>query len=176
MAFDSIIPAVTSGKADFGAAGMTVTEDRKKNVDFTDTYATATQVIIVKEDSDIAGPDDLVGKTFGVQLGTTGDIYAGDIEDAEVEQYNKGFEAVQALTQGKIDAVVIDGEPAKEFVAQAEGLKILDEAFTEEEYAIAVAKGNDDLREKINDALAKLKESGKIDEIVAKYISADDAE
>ena len=176
MAFDSIIPAVTSGKADFGAAGMTVTEDRKKNVDFTDTYATATQVIIVKEDSDIAGPDDLVGKKIGVQLGTTGDIYAGDIEDAEVEQYNKGFEAVQALTQGKIDAVVIDGEPAKEFVAQAEGLKILDEAFTEEEYAIAVAKGNDDLREKINDALAKLKESGKIDEIVAKYIFADDAE
>ena len=176
MAFDSIIPAVTSGKADFGAAGMTVTEDRKKNVDFTDTYATATQVIIVKEDSDIAGPDDLVGKKIGVQLGTTGDIYAGDIEDAEVEQYNKGFEAGQALTQGKIDAVVIDGEPAKEFVAQAEGLKILDEAFTEEEYAIAVAKGNDDLREKINDALAKLKESGKIDEIVAKYISADDAE
>ena len=176
MAFDSIIPAVTSGKEDFGAAGMTVTEDRKKNVDFTDTYATATQVIIVKEDSDIAGPDDLVGKKIGVQLGTTGDIYAGDIEDAEVEQYNKGFEAVQALTQGKIDAVVIDGEPAKEFVAQAEGLKILDEAFTEEEYAIAVAKGNDDLREKINDALAKLKESGKIDEIVAKYISADDAE
>ncbi|MCF2684151.1 transporter substrate-binding domain-containing protein [Faecalicatena contorta] len=176
MAFDSIIPAVTSGKADFGAAGMTVTEDRKKNVDFTDTYATATQVIIVKEDSDIAGPDDLVGKKIGVQLGTTGDIYAGDIEDAEVEQYNKGFEAVQALTQGKIDAVVIDGEPAKEFVAQAEGLKILDEAFTEEEYAIAVAKGNDELVAQINEALATLKESGKIDEIVAKYISADDAE
>ncbi len=176
MAFDSIIPAITSGKADFGAAGMTVTEDRKENVDFTDTYATATQVIIVKEDSEIAGPDDLEGKKIGVQLGTTGDIYASDIKDAEVEQYNKGFEAVQALTQGKIDAVVIDGEPAKEFVSQAEGLKILDEAFTEEEYAIAVAKGNDELREKINDALATLKESGKIDEIVAKYISADDAE
>ena len=131
MAFDSIIPAVTSGKADFGAAGMTVTEDRKKNVDFTDTYATATQVIIVKEGSDIAGPDDLTGKKIGVQLGTTGDIYADDIEDAEVERYNKGFEAVQALTQDKIDAVVIDGEPAKEFVAEADGLKILDEAFTE---------------------------------------------
>ena len=129
MAFDSIIPAVTSGKADFGAAGMTVTEDRKKNVDFTDTYATATQVIIVKEGSDIAGPDDLTGKKIGVQLGTTGDIYADDIEDAEVERYNKGFEAVQALTQDKIDAVVIDGEPAKEFVAEADGLKILDEAF-----------------------------------------------
>ena len=124
MAFDSIIPAVTSGKADFGAAGMTVTEDRKKNVDFTDTYATATQVIIVKEGSDIAGPDDLTGKKIGVQLGTTGDIYADDIEDAKVERYNKGFEAVQALTQDKIDAVVIDGEPAKEFVAEADGLKL----------------------------------------------------
>lgn len=176
MAFDSIIPAVTSGKADFGAAGMTVTEDRKKNVDFTDTYATATQVIIVKESSDIAGPDDLTGKKIGVQLGTTGDIYADDIEDAEVERYNKGFEAVQALTQDKIDAVVIDGEPAKEFVAEAEGLKILDEAFTEEEYAIAVAKDNDDLLKKMNEALASLKDSGKIDEIVAKYISADEAE
>lgn len=175
MAFDSIIPAVTSGKADFGAAGMTVTEDRKKNVDFTDTYATATQVIIVKEGSDIAGPDDLTGKKIGVQLGTTGDIYADDIEDAEVERYNKGFEAVQALTQDKIDAVVIDGEPAKEFVAEADGLKILDEAFTEEEYAIAVAKDNDDLLKKMNEALASLKESGKIDEIVAKYISADKA-
>ena len=176
MAFDSIIPAVTSGKADFGGAGMTVTEDRKKNVDFTDTYATATQVIIVKEGSDIAGPDDLTGKKIGVQLGTTGDIYADDIEDAEVERYNKGFEAVQALTQDKIDAVVIDGEPAKEFVAEADGLKILDEAFTEEEYAIAVAKDNDDLLKKMNEALASLKESGKIDEIVAKYISADKAE
>lgn len=176
MAFDSIIPAVTSGKADFGAAGMTVTEDRKKNVDFTDTYATATQVIIVKEGSDIAGPDDLTGKKIGVQLGTTGDIYADDIKDAEVERYNKGFEAVQALTQDKIDAVVIDGEPAKEFVAEADGLKILDEAFTEEEYAIAVAKDNDDLLKQMNEALASLKESGKIDEIVAKYISADKAD
>lgn len=176
MAFDSIIPAVTSGKADFGAAGLTVTEDRKKNVDFTDTYAKATQVIMVKEDSDVAGPDDLEGKKIGVQLGTTGDMYAGDIKDAEVERYNKGFEAVQAVQQGKIDAVVIDGEPAKEFVKQAEGIKILDEAFTEEEYALAVDKGNDDLLKKINDALNDLKENGKLDEIVDKYINADDAE
>lgn len=176
MAFDSIIPAVTSGKADFGAAGLTVTEDRKKNVDFTDTYAKATQVIMVKEDSDVAGPDDLEGKKIGVQLGTTGDMYAGDIKDAEVERYNKGFEAVQAVQQGKIDAVVIDGEPAKEFVKQAEGIKILDEAFTEEEYALAVDKGNDELLKKINDALNDLKENGKLDEIVDKYINADDAE
>ncbi|WP_334104806.1 basic amino acid ABC transporter substrate-binding protein [Muricomes intestini] len=173
MAFDSIIAAVSSGKADIGAAGMTVTEERLKNVDFTDTYATATQVIIVTEDSEIAGPDDLTGKKIGVQLGTTGDIYADDIEDASVERYNKGFEAVQALQQGKIDAVIIDGEPAKEFVKEADGLKILDEAFTEEEYAIAVKKGNDGLKDKINDALASLKDSGKLDEIVGKYISSD---
>ena len=130
MAFDSIIPAVQSGKADIGVAGMTVDPDRLENVNFSDTYAEASQVIIVKEDSEIAGPDDLEGKTIGVQLGTTGDIYASDIKDATVEQYNKGFEAVQALTQGKIDAVVIDGEPAKEFVKEAEGLKILDETLT----------------------------------------------
>lgn len=173
MAFDSIIPAVDSGKADMGLAGMTVTEDRLQNVDFSDTYAKATQVVIVKEDSDIASPDDLKGKKIGVQLGTTGDIFASDIEDATVEQYNKGFEAVQAVTQGKIDAVIIDGEPAKEFVNEAEGLKILDEAFTEEEYAIAVAKGNDDLLKDINKALADLKDSGKLDEIVAKYIKAE---
>ena len=173
MAFDSIIPAVDSGKADIGVAGMTVTEDRLQNVNFSDTYAKATQVVIVKEGSDIAGPDDLTGKKVGVQLGTTGDIYASDIKDAEVEQYNKGFEAVQALTQEKIDAVVIDGEPAKEFVKDADGLKILDEAFTEEEYAIAIAKDNEDLLEKVNSALKSLKESGKLDEIVAKYIKSD---
>ena len=173
MAFDSIIPAVKSGKADFGAAGMTVTEDRKVNVDFTDSYATATQVIIVQEGSDIAGPDDLAGKKIGVQLGTTGDIYVEDVEDAEIERYNKGFEAVQALVDGKIDAVVIDGEPAKEFVKAAEGLAILDEAFTEEEYAIAVKKDNTELLDQINTALSNLKESGKLDEIVGKYIVAE---
>lgn len=174
MAFDSIVPAVTSGKADIGVAGMTVTEDRLKNVNFSDTYAKATQVVIVKEDSDIAGPDDLSGKTVGVQLGTTGDLFASDIEGATVEQYNKGFEAVQALTQGKIDAVMIDAEPAKEFVAEAEGLKILDEAFTEEEYAIAIAKDNEELLDQVNEALANLKDSGKLDEIIAKYINAEE--
>ena len=163
MAFDSIIPAVTSGKADIGLAGMTVTEDRLENVDFSDTYA----------DSDIASPDDLEGKKIGVQLGTTGDIYAGDIKDATVERYNKGFEAVQALTQDKIDAVVIDGEPAKVFVKENEGLKMLDEAFTEEDYAIAVAKGNDELLDKINTALGELKDSGELDKIVDKYITAE---
>lgn len=173
IAFDSIIPEVTSGKADFGAAGMTVTEDRKQSVDFSDSYATATQVVIVKEGSEITSVDDLTGKTIGVQLGTTGDIYVEDVEGATIERYNKGFEAVQALGQDKIDAVVIDGEPAKVFVSQNEGLKILDEAFTTEEYAICVKKGNTELLEGINSAIAKLKESGEMQAIVDKYISAE---
>lgn len=173
MAFDSIVTAVESGKADIGVAGMTVTEDRLKNINFTDTYTKATQVIIVKEGSSIAGPDDLVGKTIGVQLGTTGDIYAGDIENVKMDRYNKGYEAVQALTQGKVDAVIIDNEPAKVFVSQNTGLKILDEEFTVEEYAIAVNKNNTDLLKKINQALAELKSSGKLQEIINKYIKAE---
>ena len=173
MAFDSVITSVYTGKADLGAAGLTITEDRLKNINFSDPYATAAQVIIIKEDSDIASPDDLVGKTIGVQLGTTGDIYAEEIEDATLERYNKGFEAVQALLQGKIDAVIIDNEPAKVYVSQNDGLKIVDEAFTYEEYAIAIAKDNTKLLEDVNAAIKKLKDSGKLDEIVAKYISAD---
>ncbi len=175
IAFDSIILELQSGKADFGAAGMTVREDRLANVDFSDTYTTASQVIIVKEDSDITGPDDLAGKFIGVQLGTTGDIYASDYEEqgSTIERYNKGFEAVQAMIQDKIDAVVIDVEPAKVFVSQNEGIKILDEPLTVEEYAIAVKKGNTELLEKINTALGELKESGELQAIIDKYISAE---
>ena len=175
IAFDSIIPEIVSGKADMGLAGMTVTEDRMQSVDFSDTYAKASQKIIVTEDSKIASPDDLKGVIVGVQLGTTGDIYVSDLEadGTTVERYNKGFEAVQALSQGKIDAVVIDGEPAKTFVAETDGLKILEESFTDEEYAIAVKKGNTELLEKINGALKTLKDNGTLDEIVAKYIKAE---
>lgn len=173
MAFDSTIPAVVSGKADMAMAGMTVTEDRKKSVDFSEPYTSASQVIIVKEDSDIMGPDDLVGKKIGVQLGTTGDLFSGDIEQATIERYSKGFEAVQALTQGKIDAVVIDGEPAKVFITQTTGIKILDEAFTVEEYAIAIKKGNIELLNNVNNALKELKEDGTLDSIIAKYIKAE---
>lgn len=176
MAFDSVLAAVQSGKADIAMAGITVTEERKMVVSFSDTYTKATQMIIVKEDSEIAGPDDLTGKTIGVQLGTTGDIYVEDVEDATIERYSKGFEAVQALLQGKVDAVVIDGEPAKVFVDQNEGIKLLEEAFTEEEYAIAVAKDNEELLEQINTALATLTENGKFDEVIAKYIGDDAAE
>lgn len=175
IAFDSIIPEIVSGKADMGLAGMTVTEDRMQSVDFSDTYAKASQKIIVTEDSEIASPDYLKGVIVGVQLGTTGDIYVSDLEadGTTVERYSKGFEAVQALSQGKIDAVVIDGEPAKTFVAETEGLKILEESFTDEEYAIAVKKGNTELLEKINGALKTLKDNGTLDEIVAKYIKAE---
>ena len=173
MAFESIIPAVTSGKADFGAAGMTITPEREKNVLFTDTYAQASQVVIVKEGSDIKTPDDVAGKKVGVQLGTTGDIYASDLEDTTVERYNKGFEAVQSLLTDKIDCGIIDQEPAKVFVEQNEGLVILEEHFTDEEYAIAVAKDNEELQEAINGALASLKESGKLDGIINKYITAE---
>ena len=175
IAFDSIIPEVDSGKADIGLAGMTVSEDRLKNVDFSEPYTTASQVIIVKNESDIAGPDDLAGKYIGVQLGTTGDIYASDYEEegSTIERYSKGFEAVQAMMQGKIDAVVIDLEPAKVFVSENEGIKILDEALTVEEYAIAVKKGNTELVEKLNGALAELKDSGELQAIIDKYISAE---
>lgn len=175
IAFDSIIPELTSGKADFAMAGMTVDETRAKSVDFSDTYAKASQKIIVTEDSEIAVPDDLKGKIVGVQQGTTGDIYVTDLEadGTTTERFNKGFEAVQALSQGKIDAVVIDEQPAQVFVEQTEGLKVLDESFTEEEYAAAVNKGNTALLDAINAALADLEESGKLDEIVAKYITAE---
>lgn len=176
MAFDSVLAAVQTGKADIGMAGLTVTEDRKESVNFSDTYAHATQMIIVTEDSDITTPDDLEGKTIGVQLGTTGDIYVEDVEGASIDRYSKGFEAVQALIQGKVDAVVIDGEPAKVFVEENEGIKLVDEAFTEEEYAIAVAKDNEELLEKINAAMATLKENGKFQEVVDKYISPDSGE
>ena len=172
-AFDAIIAEVVSGKADIGIAGMTVTDERKQNVDFSDSYATGTQVIIVKEDSEIKSAADLEGKSIGVQLGTTGDIMATDIKDSKVEQYNKGMDAVQALSQGKIDAVIIDSEPAKFYEKEVSGLKILDEAFAVEDYAIAVKKGNTALQSKINEALKELKAEGKIDEIIGKYIKAE---
>ena len=159
-AFDAIIAEVVSGKADIGIAGMTVTDERKQNVDFSDSYATGTQVIIVKEDSEIKSAADLEGKSIGVQLGTTGDIMATDIKDSKVEQYNKGMDAVQALSQGKIDAVIIDSEPAKFYEKEVSGLKILDEAFAVEDYAIALKKGNTALQ-------------SKIDEIIGKYIKAE---
>ena len=175
MAFDSIIPAVQSGKDDFGAAGMTLTEDRMKEVDFSDSYYTGRQVIIVAEgNSEIAGPDDLEGKKIGVQQGTTGDIYASDdYGDENVERYNKGFEAVQALQQGKIDAVIIDDQPAQTFVKETKGLKILETEYVEEEYALCFKKESE-LVEKVNEAIEELKEDGTFDKIIDKYIGGEE--
>ena len=173
MAFDSVIAAVQTGKADIAMAGLTITEDRKQNINFSDPYTEAAQVIIVKTDSTVANPDDLEGKTIGVQIGTTGDIYAEDIEGATIERYSKYFEAINALTQDKIDAVIVDREPAKVFVNENADLKLIDEEFTLEEYAIGVAKENTELLDQINASLKKLQDSGKIDEIINKYISAE---
>lgn len=180
MDFDSIIPAITTGKADMSLAGMTVTEDRKKNVSFSDSYATGVQVIIVPEDSDITGPDDLANdKMIGVQQGTTGDIYCSDTPEnggfgeEHVIAYPNGASAVQALITGKVDAVVIDNEPAKAYVAENEGLKILDTEYLTEDYAIAIAKDNTELLDKVNTSLAKLKEDGTVQSIIDKYIKAD---
>ena len=150
VAFDSIIPEVQSGKADFAAAGMTVTEDRQTQVDFSDTYA------------------------IGVQQGTTGDLYStDDFGEESVQRFSKGADAVQALSTGKIDAVIIDNKPAQVFVDENEGLKLLETPYAEEEYAIAVKKGNTELLDAINASIANLKESGKLDEIVEKYITAE---
>ena len=174
MEFDSIITSVDKGEADFAMAGLTVTDERKKEVDFTSSYATGVQVVIVKADSAYTTPDDLKGKKIGVQLGTTGDAYAADdYGDENVIRYSKGADAVIALKGGDVDAVIIDNEPAKAFVAENEGLKILDTEYVIEDYAIAVKKGNNELLDSINKSREKLTSNGKIDEIIAKYIKAE---
>lgn len=170
--FGSIIGGVQSGKFDMGMAGITVTKDRQKSVAFSDPYATAIQSVIVKEGSSITSVDSITKNTkIGVQQDTTGDIYASDdYGDDAVVRYNKGADAVAALVSGKVDCVIIDNEPAKAFVAANDGLQLLDSAYAEEEYAICVAKDNDELLGKINTALKSLKDDGTIDSIVSKYI------
>lgn len=174
MEFDSIITAVSTGKADLGLAGMTVTEDRLKSINFSDSYAQGVQVVIVKEGSDIADLDGLAGKKIGVQLGTTGDIYASDdFGEENVEKFNKGNDAVMALLSDKVDAVIIDNEPAKSYVAANEGLKILDTEYAVEDYAACIAKENTALVDAVNAALKELTEDGTLKAIVDKYISAE---
>ncbi|MBQ8911498.1 MAG: transporter substrate-binding domain-containing protein, partial [Clostridia bacterium] len=167
MEFDSIIAAVQSGKATFGMAGMTVTDERKVMVHFSESYATGVQVVIVKEDSAITSVDDLFAEgaknVIGVQLSTTGDLYCTwDLEDAglaTVNRYPNGNEAVMALVAGKIDCVVIDNEPAKAYVAANPGLKILDTAYAVENYAACFAKNNTEMLEKFVEKLSEF--SGK---------------
>lgn len=173
MEFDALIPALASNKVDIVAAGMTVTPERQESVNFTDTYATAAQVIIIKQGSDIASSEDLNGKILGVQMGTTGDSLASEIEGAQVERFNKYFEAIQSVLQGKIDAVIIDSAPAKAFAEKDENLVILDEALSSEDYAMAINKDNTELLDKVNAAIAELDEEGTLDEIVNKYIPAE---
>ena len=180
MEFDAIIPAVISGKASMGMAGMTVTEERMQSVDFSDSYAKGVQVVIVKEGSEIVDVDHLFAgddtHVIGVQTGTTGDLYSTwDIEDAglgTVSRFNKGADAVLALAEGKVDCVVIDNEPAKEFVAANEGLTILDTAYAEEDYAICFAKDSE-LTAQVNGALEELIADGTVQAIIDKYISAE---
>lgn len=179
--FDSLIPGVQTGKYDFVMAGMTVTEDRKEQVDFTQTYATGVQVIIVKENSPIKTVDDLTKEgantKIGVQLATTGDLYCTwDIEDeglGKVERFNKGADAVMALNSGKVDCVVIDNEPAKVFVHNNSGLKILDTEYITEDYAAAVSKDAPELKEAIDKALGELIADGTVAKIIEKYIPAE---
>ena len=173
MDFDAALLSVQQGKADIVMAGVTVTDERKAVMDFSDSYATGIQSIIVPEGSDIASPDDLAGKKIGTQRGTTGYIYCTDDfgEDAVVA-YDSGLTAVQALNNGQVDAVVIDNAPAKEYVAANPGLKVLDTSYAEEDYAIGMAKGSS-LEDVVNAALEELKADGTLQSIVDKYITAE---
>ena len=174
MDFDAALLAVQQGKSDMVMAGVTVTDERQNVMDFTDSYATGIQSIIVKEDSDIASVDDLAGKKIGTQRGTTGYLYCSDdFGDENVVAYDNGLTAVQMLNNGQVDCVVIDNAPAKEFVAANPGLKLLDTAYVEESYAIGVGKGNTELKDAINTALEELKANGTLQAIVDKYITAE---
>ena len=179
MDFDAALLAVQQGKSDMVMAGVTVTDERKAVMNFTDSYANGIQSVIVPEDSDIASIDDMEGKLIGTQTGTTGYIYCSDTPENggfgedNVIAYDNGITAVQALMNGQVDCVVIDNAPAQEFVKANPGLKILDTEYANEDYAIGVNKDNTALLDAINGALAELKADGTVDSIVAKYINTD---
>ena len=179
MGFDAALQAAQTGKSDMVMAGVTITEERQAVMDFSNSYANGVQVVIVKEDSPIQTVDDLANANMiGCQMGTTGYIYCSDtVENGgfgedHVTPYDDGAAAVQALMNGQVDAVVIDNMPAQSYVAANPGLKILDGEFTNEDYAIGVAKGNTALLDAINGALEELTADGTIQSIVDKYISA----
>ena len=174
MDFDAALLSVQQGKADIAMAGITVTDERKAVMAFSDSYATGIQSIIVPEGSDIASPDDLAGKKIGTQRGTTGYIYCtDDFGEDSVVAYDNGLTAVQALNNGQVDAVVIDNAPAKEYVAANPGLKVLETSYAEEDYAIGMSKDNTALVEAVNAALEELKADGTLQSIVDKYITAE---
>ena len=172
MAFDSVIAAVQTGKADVAASGITVTEDRKKQIDFTTSYVKADQVIIVRKDSDIVGPESMRGKRIGVQHGTTGDMYVTE-NLQEPERFQDGALAVASLVTGKIDAVVLDSAPAEEHVARNKGIRILPMALVSEEYAMAISKSRPELLAMFNRTMAEMKVDGTMDAIWARYLDKD---
>ena len=173
MDFDAALLSVQQGKADIVMAGVTVTDERKAVMDFSDSYATGIQSVIVPEGSDIASPDDLAGKKIGTQRGTTGYSYCiDDYGEDSVVPFDDGATAVQNLLAGKVDCVVIDKAPAQEYVKANAGLTILDTEYANEDYAIGMAKDNTALQEALNKALAELKADGTIQSIIDKYISA----
>ncbi len=173
MDFDAALLAVQQNKSDIVMAGVTVTEDRQLIMNFSDSYATGVQVVIVKEGSDVT-LDNLGEKMIGTQRGTTGYIYtSGDYGDDHVTAYDNGASAVQALLNGQVDCVVIDSAPAEAFVAANAGLTILDTEYVTENYAIGVNKDNTALLDAINQALAELTADGTVQAIVDKYITAE---
>ena len=173
MGFDAALLAVQNGQSDIAMAGITVDPERQEVMDFTDSYATGVQVVIVKEGSDVT-LDNLGEKMIGTQRGTTGYIYTSDdYGDDHVTAYDNGAFAVQALINGQVDCVVIDSAPAEAFVAANAGLTILDTEYVTESYAIGVNKDNTALLDAINQALAELTADGTVQSIVDKYISAE---
>ena len=172
MEFDSLSTALANGQIDVIAAGFTVKPDREETMDFSVPYYTAAQTIIVLTDSEIASVDDLMDKTIGVQSGTTGQFNAEELTSTDkIKGFASGMLAVEALKNGQVDAVIIDNNPAKAYGDQNPDTIILIEGqFADEEYALAVAKGNEVLLKKINDALTVLKSNGTFDEIIGKYI------
>ena len=172
MAFDSVIAAVQAGKADVAASGITVTEDRRKQIDFTTSYVKADQVIIVRKDSDIVGPETMRGKRIGVQHGTTGDMYVTE-HIQEPERFQDGALAVASLVTGKIHAVVLDSAPAEEHVARNKGLCILPTALVSEEYAMAISKSRPELLAMFNRTMEEMKADGTMEAIWARYLDKD---
>lgn len=170
IAFDSIINEVKTGKADFGAAGISYNEERAKNVDFTINYSTSKQVVIVKNDSGITNIGDINGKKIAVQLGSIADTYVSSTyKDASVVRQKKYLAAIEDLNTGKVDCVVMDLLPAEQILKTNSGLKILDGALVEDSYGMIVKKGNKELLNNINKVLEKLKNEGKIDEYIIKH-------
>lgn len=170
--FDSALLAVNQGKSDMVMAGVSITDDRLLVMDFSDTYATGIQVVIVKEGSDVT-LDNLGEKMIGVQKGTTGWQYCtDDYGEEHVTAYDNGLTAVQALVSGKVDCVVIDNAPAQEFVKANDGLAILDTEYANEDYSIGVDKGNTALLDAINGALKELIADGTVQRIIDTYIPA----